>query len=85
MGGEDGMREVEISVCEVEGGGGGGGRSAALTPGLLSCFFKRVSFIEIPVTMVILTLSEMVERGGYTSLDLLDGDCVMRPQVFQYH
>lgn len=24
--------------------------------------------------------SEMVERGGYTSLDLLDGDCVMRPE-----
>ena len=29
--------------------------------------------------------SEMVERGGYTSLDLLDGDCVPRPQVIQYH
>ena len=24
--------------------------------------------------------SEMVERGGYTSLDLLDGDCVVRPE-----
>ena len=32
--------------------------------------------------LMILMFSEMVERGGYTSLDLLDGDCVLRPQVF---
>ena len=39
----------------------------------------------VEMVVLILMLSEMVERGGYTSLDLLDGDCVLRPQVIQYH
>ena len=38
--------------------------------------------IIIPIITIMTTItSEMVERGGYTSLDLLDGDCVLRPQV----
>ena len=38
--------------------------------------------IAIPIITIMTTItSEMVERGGYTSLDLLDGDCVLRPQV----
>ena len=43
----------------------------------------QVGFEDISkVTLtLILMFSEMVERGGYTSLDLLDGDCVLRPQV----
>ena len=36
------------------------------------------------VMFMILMFSEMVERGGYTSLDLLDGDCVLRPQVLSF-
>ena len=40
--------------------------------------------IIIIVTIITIIISEMVERGGYTSLDLLDGDCVLRPQVLLY-
>ena len=41
-----------------------------------------VIIIIIPAITIMTTItSEMVERGGYTSLDLLDGDCVLRPQV----
>ena len=44
-----------------------------------------VMMMMVVMMILILMLSEMVERGGYTSLDLLDGDCVLRPQVIQYH
>ena len=42
------------------------------------------TIIIIVLLIIVIIISEMVERGGYTSLDLLDGDCVLRPQVFQY-
>ena len=42
--------------------------------------FLTIIFITI-ILIIVTIISEMVERGGYTSLDLLDGDCVLRPQV----
>ena len=42
------------------------------------------TIIIIVLLIIVIIISEMVERGGDTSLDLLDGDCVLRPQVFQY-
>ena len=43
-----------------------------------------ITLIIIIIIIITIIISEMVERGGYTSLDLLDGDCVLRPQVFLY-
>ena len=52
---------------------------------MISAGFPKVDLLLTINLVLILMLSEMVERGGYTSLDLLDGDCVLRPQVIQYH
>ena len=77
---EAGRRRVETQAHEVVVVGGGGGRNGARTPGGLSS-----PRLDISNVTLILMFSEMVERGGYTSLDLLDGDCVLRPQVlFRY-
>ena len=73
---EAGRRQVETQAREVVVVGGGGGRNGARTPGGLSS-----PGLDISNVTLILMFSEMVERGGYTSLDLLDGDCVLRPQV----
>ena len=43
-----------------------------------------ITIIIVIVSIITIIISEMVERGGYTSLDLLDGDCVLRPQVLLY-
>ena len=43
-----------------------------------------IIIIIVIVSIITIIISEMVERGGYTSLDLLDGDCVLRPQVLLY-
>ena len=75
---EGGRRQVETQAREVVVVGGGGGRNGARTPGGLS----SPRCLDISNVTLILMFSEMVERGGYTSLDLLDGDCVLRPQVF---
>ena len=74
---EAGRRQVETQAREVVVVGGDGGRNGARTPGGLSS-----PGLDISNVTLILMFSEMVERGGYTSLDLLDGDCVLRPQVF---
>ena len=50
---------------------------------MISAGFPSVDLLLTINLVLILMLSEMVERGGYTSLDLLDGDCVLRPQVIQ--
>ena len=52
---------------------------------LILMFSEMFMILMFSVMLMILMFSEMVERGGYTSLDLLDGDCVLRPQVlFRY-
>ena len=79
---EAGRRQVETQAREVVVVGGGGGRNGARTPGGLSSPRLDISLVTlILILTLILMFSEMVERGGYTSLDLLDGDCVLRPQV----
>ena len=79
---EAGRRQVETQAREVVVVGGAGGRNGARTPGGLSSPRLDISLVTL---ILILMFSEMVERGGYTSLDLLDGDCVLRPQVlFRY-
>ena len=52
---------------------------------IIMMMMVMMMMVVMVMMILILMLSEMVERGGYTSLDLLDGDCVLRPQVIQYH